>query len=151
MSPIASAVRSSFAKAAKETADITSIVTKIRGEKIKKSRKEPEAEFVSRSEKSYGSMTQNFSDIIDTLEKYGAAYNPANEKIKLPALKDKLAQLIQANKNVAFAFGLSKQSKDQRLELYTSLSELSQRIKDAVKSQYTINSTEYNLIKGLKI
>ena len=38
-----------------------------------------------------------------------------------------------------------------RLNEYSTLSSRSQTIKDAVKSQYGIQSSEYKLIKGYKI
>jgi hypothetical protein len=151
MSPIAAAIRAAFGKTSKEAADITSMVTKIRGEKVKKSSTEPNAEFVSQSEKSYGSMTQNFADMIATLAKYDGNYKPANDTIKLPALTDKLAQLTQANTDVAAAYGKLKETRDDRITLYKTLTDLIQRIKDAVKSQYGIKSTEYVLVKGLKV
>lgn len=151
LSPLGAAVRASFGKTSKEVADVTSLVNKIRGEKVKKSSKEPDAEFVSQSEKSFGSMTQNFSDLITILEKYGTAYSPANTKIQFATLKDKLTDLNKANTNVAAAYGKLKETRDDRTDLYKKLKDLVQRIKDAVKSQYGNNSTEYNLIKGLKV
>ena len=42
-------------------------------------------------------MTQNFSDIITTLENYGANYNPANAAISIAGLKAKLTSLTAAN------------------------------------------------------
>lgn len=151
LSPIGSAVRSAFGKTSKEAANIAALITKIRGVKVKKEPKEPTEETVSQSERSFGSITQTFSDIIATVQKFGSNYNPANEKVKLPALTDKLAQLTTANTNVPLAYGKLKQSRDDRNELYKNLTDITQRIKDAVKSQYTLNSTEYALIKGLKI
>ncbi len=151
MSPLGATVRSIFTKSSKEATDITAMITKIRGEKIKKDKTEPNAEFVSQSEKSYGSMTQNFADIIATLQKFGPAYKPANESIKLESLTTKLDLLRQANTDVAVAYGTLKESTDDRNALYKSLSTLIQGIKDAVKSQYSLRSTEYNLIKGLKV
>lgn len=151
LSPIGSAVRSAFTKTSKEAANTAALITKIRGIKVKKEPKEPTEDTVSQSERSFGSITQTFADIITTLEKFGSNYNPANEKVKLPALTDKLAQLTTANTNVPLAYGKLKQSRNGRNELYKNLTDITQRIKDAVKSQYTTTSAEYALIKGLKI
>jgi hypothetical protein len=151
LSPIGSAVRSALGKTSKEAANIAALITKIRGIKPKKEPKEPTEETVSQSERSFGSITQNFSDIIATLEKFGANYNPANKKVTLPALTDKLARLTEANTNVPVTFGRLKKSRDDRNELYKKLTDITQRIKDAVKSQYTLGSSEYALIKALKI
>ncbi len=151
LSPIGSAVRSAFGKTSKEAANTAALITKIRGIKVKKEPKEPTEETVSQSERSFGSITQTFSDIIATLEKFGVNYNPANEKVKLPALADKMAQLTTANTNVPLAYGKLKQARNDRNELYKNLTDITQRIKEAVKSQYTLGSTEYALIKGLRI
>lgn len=151
MSPLGAAVRSIFTKTSKEATDIAAMIVKIRGEKIKKSKAEPNAEFVSQSEKSFGSMTQNFADIIATLQKFGDAYKPANKSITIDSLVAKLALLTQANTDVAVAYGVYKESTDDRIVLYKSLTDLTQGIKDAVKSQYGLTSTEYKLVKSLKV
>ena len=144
-------VRSAFGKTSKEAADVASLITKIRGVKTKKPDKDATAEFVSQSERSFGSMTQNYSDLIVRLEKYGANYNPSNATIKLAALKDKLTKLTDANNKVTASYGAFKGARDTRLVLYKDLTAITQRIKDAVKSQYGLKSTEYALVKGLKV
>jgi hypothetical protein len=151
LSPIGSAIRSAYGKSSKETADFSGMIAKIRGIKVKKAKKDPDAESVSQSETSYGSITQNFSDIIASLETLGDKYAPANNDITLATLKDKLKIVTESNNAVTASFGALKEKRDDRLELYKQLNAVTQRIKDAVKSQYGFNSTEYNLIKGLKV
>lgn len=151
LSPIGATVRSSFGKTSKEANDTATIITKIRGVKVKKDKKEPNAEFVSQSERSYGSMTQNFSDMITTLTKYGGKYAPVNADIVLANLQTKLNDLTAANIAVTATYGQLKEKRDDRSELYKTLTDITQRIKDAVKSQYGLKSTEYNLIKGIKV
>ena len=158
LSPVTSAVRSKLGKAAKPVTDITALVVKIRGEKKGKG-KDPKPEDaakenkdgVSQSERSYGSMTQNFSDIITTLTTLGADYAPVNVAHKLPALTAKLASIKTANDNATTTFGALKTGLDNRSNQYADLTERTQRIKEAVKSQYGVGSTEYSLIKGLKV
>ena len=70
LSPLGAAVRSIFTKTSKEAADIAAMIVRIRGVKIKKDKAEPTAESVSQSEKSFGSMTQTFADIIATCFQY---------------------------------------------------------------------------------
>lgn len=158
LSPVTSAVRAKIGKTAKRVTDITALVVKIRGEKKAKG-KDPKPEdtaeenkdSVSQSERSYGSMTQNFNDIITTLTSLGTDYAPVNTAHKLPALNTKLASIKTANDTATTTFGALKTSIDTRSSQYTDLTERTQRIKEAVKSQYGVNSTEYNLIKGLKV
>lgn len=151
MSPIGATVRASFGKTSKEASDITAMITKIRGVKVKKPTKEPTADFVSQSKRSYGSMTQNFSTMITTLTKYGAKYAPVNTDITIATLQTKLTALTAANIAVTATYGQLKEKRDDRSDLYKQLTDLTQRIKDAVKSQYGLKSTEYNLIKGLRV
>ena len=151
LSLIGATVRSSFDKTSKEAADISSMITKIRGEKVKRTVKDPTADFVSQSERSYGSMTQNFADMITTLENYGAKFSPVNNEIKIATLKTRLTKLSGANVSVTTTYGVQKEKRDDRAELYKNLTAVTQRIKDGVKGQYGLKSTEYSLIKGLKV
>ena len=158
LSPVISAVRAKLGKGAKPVADITALVTKIRGEKKPKDQ-EPKAEDanaekkdpVSQSERSYGSMTQNYSDIVTALDNLGTDYAPANNAYKLTVLQTKLVSITAANIAATNTYGALKTSIDNRSNQYTDLAERTQRIKESVKSQYGVKSTEYNLIKGLKV
>lgn len=149
--PLGAAVRSIFGKNSKVASDIAALIVKIRGEKIKKDKAEPDAESVSQSQRSFGSVTQHFADIVSTLQKIGGEYKPANVSVKLDNLSAKLQLINQANTNVPAAWGAYKESADDRAQLYKDLSAQVQGIKDAVKSQYGLYSTEYNLVKTLKV
>lgn len=81
----------------------------------------------------------------------GAAYNPANGSIKIEKLKDLQIQATEKNNNVVAAYSVLSPKQDSRFNSYNVLSQKATRIKDFVKSQYGINSSEYKLIKGLKI
>ena len=151
LSPIVSAVRAKMGKSAKEVADITSLMTKIRGEKPPKLKEGDTAETVSQSERSYGSMTQNFSDIVTTLTTLGANYAVVQTNLKLPALLTKVDDVTAANNAVTTTYSVLKTTSDSRAKKYDDISDRSQRIKESVKSQYGVASTEYKLIKGLKV
>jgi hypothetical protein len=151
MSPIGAAVRAAFGRSSKEIADMNGLIIKIRGKKIKKGAAVPGADFISQSERSFGSLTQAFADMIAVLSNYGTGYQPANESIKVPALTIKLQELTQSNTAVTAAYGTLKQNRDDRGEQYKTLTTTVNGIKDAVKSQYGLRSTEYVLIKNLKV
>lgn len=151
ISPILATVRASLGKNAKEVADISAIAEKIRGKSSPKAKEGVTINSISQSELSYGSKTQNFSDLISILVSLGTAYNPANENVKLITLQAKLGAINTANINVATKFGLLKTVTDQRNTYYEKLSEVTQRIKESVKSQYGVASVEYKLVKGLKV
>lgn len=151
LSPIVASVRATMGKSAKEVADITSLMTKIRGEKPPKLKEGDTADKVSQSERSYGSMTQNFSDIVTTLTALGANYAVVQPNLKLPALLTKITDVTAANNLVTTNYAALKTTVDSRVKNYEALSETTQRIKESVKSQYGVASTEYKLIKGLKV
>lgn len=151
LAPIAGQIRAKFGKSSKEAEYIASLITKIRGESSKKLKKDDEGEFVSQSERSYGSQTQTFTDIITTLTTYGTDYAPTNVKIKLTALNTQLTALTTANTAVTTAYGAYKPAKDNRQTQYADLKDRSNRIKESVKSQFGTSSNEYKLIKGLSI
>ncbi len=151
ISPILSTVRATLGKEAKEVSDISTIAVKIRGKSSPKPKEGENVNTISQSEQSYGSKTQNFADLISILASLGTAYKPANEQIKLIALEAKLEAINNSNVNVASTFGLLKASLDARNVAYEKLSAFTQRIKEAIKSQYGVNSVEYKLLKGLKV
>lgn len=151
ITPIGSYIRARFGKASKQATDIGTYIKKIRGEKTTKLKKNQEGEFVSQSERSYGSRTKHLADIVATLTGYGTSYTPTNPDIELPQLNALLQKLNDASNIVTSTYGQLKTIKDTRLTLYTDLAARSLRIKDGIKSQYGIRSSEYALVKGLKI
>jgi hypothetical protein len=74
-------------------------------------------------------MTQNFSVIISTFQNFGCTFKPAKKSITLDNLVAKLALLTQANTDVAAAYGTLKQSTDDRVVLYKSLTDLTMALK----------------------
>lgn len=151
ISPILASVRATLGKEAKELANISAIAQKIRGKSMPKPKEGESTHSISQSELSYGSKTQNFADLISILTNLGTAYKPANDNIKLIALEAKLTAINSSNVNVASTFGILKTSLDARNVAYEKLSAFTQRIKEAIKSQYGMNSVEYKLVKGLKV
>lgn len=158
LSPITAAVKAKLGKTSKPATDIAALTVKIRGEKKKKDdtpaaegKESKKKDPVSQSERSYGSMTQHFADIVATVTALDTDYAPVNDTIKVAALTTKIGTIKTANNNVTATYGALKNSVDSRQNQYEDLSEKIQRVKDAVKSQYGVGSTEYKLIKGLKV
>lgn len=159
LSPIGAAVRAKYGKEAKATQDMTELVNKLRGEGKAKPKiteedqnsNEKSNSGVSQSERSYGSMTQHFADLIAMLTAMGANYAPTNNNIKLATLTTKLTAIRTANTAVAGAYGSLKVATDNRQTQYADLVGRVGRIKEAVKSQYGVKSSEYALVKGLKV
>ena len=151
LSPIGSAVRSQYGKSSKEAGNVSEMITKMRGRKVAKDAQNPSEVTISTSELSYGSVTHNFSGLYAALSALTPAYNPANNFIKLPALATKATLYNNVNTAVISSYGNLVKERKTRNDLYTDLKERCSRIKESVKSQYGVNSSEYKLIKGLKI
>ncbi|SFC39234.1 hypothetical protein SAMN05421780_10579 [Flexibacter flexilis DSM 6793] len=149
LSPIGSTVRAQCGKDAKVTYEVEDLITRLRGKHKVKSMLEHEdntKQSISQSERSYGSMTQHFSDLIVMLTAMGANYAPSNEMVKLSALNTKLTAIRAANISVITAYGSLKMATDTRQSQYLDLLERTKRIKEAVKSQFGVKSNEYALV-----
>ena len=88
VTPIIANVRSVFGKNSQEAQNIGNLITKIRGVKVARTSTSQTSETISQSERSYGIMLQTFSDLITTLETFGANYSPTNPELKATQLKD---------------------------------------------------------------
>jgi len=151
VTPIIANVRSVFGKNSQEAQNIGNLITKIRGVKVARTSTSQTSETISQSERSYGTMLQTFSDLITTLETFGANYSPTNPELKATQLKAKRDLATQINTKSIQDYGQLKLSRDNRIKNYVELSKLCQRFKETVKAQYGTQSTEYKLVKGLRI
>ena len=154
LSPIKGAIESQYGKKSTEAATINATIKKMRATKLTKSPADPtkatQEKTISQSERSYGSMTQFFNDIVNTLTQF-PDYHPSSDPLKIASLQETATQLTTLNNNVAQKTQQLNSTRASRLGLYTELNDRAQRIKSYVKSQYGTLSPEYKLIKGLSI
>ncbi len=154
LTPIRGAVEAQYGKKSTEAIAIAAIIRNMRNTKLIQLPTNPNQPntqtTISQSERSYGSMTQYFNDIINTLTQF-VGYNPSNNAIKIPALQTQATNLTTLNNNVATRIQNLTTARATRITLYTDLKYRASRIKAYVKAQYGNNSNEYNLIKGIKI
>lgn len=151
VTPILGAVRSSRRNFPKDIAYMEAMGKKITGDSIKTNARDLTKKYVSQSERSFGSRTQTLSDIIDTLATYTPPYNPIKDNLKLPALKDKLIKLRAANSMVTTTHTTLTLKRDERAKHFDLLSTVVYHIKQAIQSQYLVNSPEYKLVKGITV
>lgn len=152
LSPINGVVKAIYGKTAKEATDVAAIIAKIRGANgRKKSNDKPDEETVSQSYQSFNSKAQFFADLIVNLTNFGTNYSPANDNVSIVKLNQAYTNAIASNNLVMDSFTQFAQTNNARIASYDELSKKAQGIKESVKSQYGYNSTEYQLIKGLKI
>lgn len=154
LSPIKGAVDAQYGKKSTEATTINAIIKKMRATKLIKVPADPtkpdQATAISQSERSYGSITQSFNDIINTLSQF-VGYAPTNNTIKVVTLQATATQLTTLNNAVIQKIQPLKTTRATRQIQYTDLKDRVQRIKSYVKAQYGNSSTEYNMIKGISI
>lgn len=154
LSPLKGAIDAQYGKKSPESQSITNSIKTMRSTKLVKSPidpiKETKVDTISQSERSYGSIIQSFSNIIASLQLF-KDFNPSNNNIKIASLQATVTQVNTLNNSVAQKIQGLKTVQTSRNVLYSELKERGQRIKSYVKAQYGNTSTEYNLIKGLKL
>jgi hypothetical protein len=154
LAPIKGAVESQYGKNSTESEAVTSIINNMRSTKLVKPPIDPNApkktKTISQSERSYGSMTQMFNNMISTMGQF-TDYNPTNDAIKISGLQATATQLTTLNNTIAQKIQALQIARASRQTQYADLQERVQRIKSYVKAQYGINSNEYKLIKGIRI
>lgn len=136
---------------AKEVDLLTALVNKMRGENGDKYKKDEHGEWVSQSQRSYGSLVVAFTSILEVLETLDATYAPSTNEIDLPKLQALGEELIASTQKVDSSYAKLKIEQNNRLQQYEKLSVTSKRVKEAVKYQYGVSSAEYKLVKGLSI
>lgn len=152
LAPIRNIVLAQYGKDSIEFKQVDTIIAKIRSSKLIKTivgENIVEAS-ISQSEQSYGSSTQFFNDLVNTLETF-PNYKPSKDELKLDKLKDFRNSLTTLNNAVASNYQKINEVRNKRRVLYEELTDRTQRIKAYVKGNYGTLSQEYKLIKGLRI
>jgi len=153
LAPIRGAVEALYGRKSAEVRVILADINKIRSVKLTKAPADPtnpaNEEAVSRSQKSYGSLTTIFGEMIRGLENI-TGYNPSNEMLTIGALTEKLNRMNTLNGEIATMVVQLKDAVANRVQLFEELKSRVQRIKAYTKAQYGVQSSQYKLIKGLK-
>ena len=154
LTQIRGAVDAQYGRTSHEAQQVGAIIKVMRKSKLVKLPADPAnpgvEKTVSQSEKSYGSQTQYFSDLVTTLAGFGD-YASTTKAITLLALQALLVKLTEANNAVATQLQqMSSQRKDRRA-LYLELNDRMKRMKAYTRSQYGTKSAEYLALRGLKI
>ncbi|MFC4816035.1 hypothetical protein [Flavobacterium sp. GCM10023249] len=150
LSPINATVKVNFGKEAKEATNVAGIIAKIRGS-ISRTIKSTEGNFVSQSQQSYNSKIQFFADLIANLSTFENNYAPSRNELSIVNLNRLYENAVNTNNAVMDAYSLFIRNNDIRVDAYEVISKTATMIKENVKAQYGFNSSEYNLVKKLKI
>ena len=153
LSPINKTIAAQYDKDSKEYQSTVSIISKMRSQKTTKAETtdaEGKKESVSRSELSFGSMLQNFKDLIATLAVF-QDYKPFNPAITVESLQERVKELENLNTEVNNKTTPLNLARSNRTTLFEDLAQRTQRIKNAIAAMFGNSSAEYKQIKGLKI
>ena len=146
---VKSYTRGKFKRDSHEFLSVEKLVSKMRGEKPARINTATSEQTISQTERSFGAQLVNFEDIVAIVSGLGTKYVPANPTIKLTQLEAFSALGNDKNNSVANKFAIFKPLIKKRWDVFTELEDRSTRIKDMVKSQYSLNSSQYKLVKGL--
>lgn len=150
---IKGAVEAQYGKSSTQVTVVIGIIRKIRSTKLTKPPADPtdpsSEPARSNSQRSFGSVTQFFNDLVTAIESF-PNFDPSNEHIKIPGLKERFNNLHNLNNAVISTTQDMDVAVAQRKSIFEELGEREQRIKSYVKAQYGPNSQAYNAIRGLK-
>ncbi len=105
---------------------------------------------VSQSERSYGSLTQYFGNLVTILSQL-ADYQSSNPILQISHLESLVVQANQLSVEVATRRNLLTTTRDRRRNAYEELKNRGSRIKAYTRSNYGLNSSEYKQIKGIAL
>lgn len=152
MSSIRFNVNFLYGRQSPQAESIGSIIRRFRSSRLIKLPADPanpDAEkTISQSQRSYGSRTQFFADIVTTL-KSSPNYSSDNAALTLAALEQKLADLTTASNNVASQLQKIASIRKERLIQYEQMAKAARLIKDYAAAQYGNRSTEYRSVMAL--
>jgi hypothetical protein len=154
MAPIKANVNFLFGRDSGEAQNIGGIIRAFRSSALIKLPGDPASaeaqKTVSQSQRSYGSRTKFFADIVATLVAMGN-YNSSNPDVDLPALQQKLTTLTTVNDAVATQIQRMATYRTSRQQVYDQMTLALQLIKDYAASKYGNRSAEYKSIMSLKV
>ncbi len=146
-------VNAKYGKESSEYSILNSIMLKMRSSKLTTkvtAEADPkEKRKYGNSARSFGSMTQNFSDFITNVMKF-EGFNPDLDEYKPEGLKQLLVKINSLNDDVSLKKSDLKKVQIERKDLFKELKNRTDRIKSYVRFKYGSDSTEYNQIRSLR-
>jgi hypothetical protein len=155
LSPISKSVAAYFGKHSDESRQVTSIIREMRTTSLvapppaEGGNGETE-EKNSRSQRSFGSVSKLFKDLVATLGKLNG-YVPSNSVLSSENLTTLSESINASNTSVANTFQQLHDVRRKRLETYADLAERTSRVKLYVAAQYGNASDEFKLISKIKV
>jgi acyl carrier protein phosphodiesterase len=105
---------------------------------------------VSQSERSYGSLTKYFSDLVVILSQL-SGYATSNPILAVASLQNLVAQANQMAVEIPTRHQLLTACRDRRRDMYKEMKTRGSRMKAYSKSNYGLDASEYKQIKGISL
>ena len=152
LSPIRKYVDAFYGKESIQARQVASIIERLRATKatVLPSLDPDVVHTISNSEQSFGSLTQAFNDLVNTLKTF-QGYAPAILHLKITALEAQLIQITSLNDAVIDYLTTLRIARTQRTNLYTDLHDKSLRIKSLISASFGNTSNEYKMIRKLGV
>ena len=152
VSPIRNSIKAQYGKNSIEYSQIDTVLKKLQGAKptVVAATDTTDAQSISNTERSYGALLQNFSNLVQTLKSF-TGYTPVAAHLETAALTTQVASLNALNTNVAANLFKLTTARNLRDTNYEDLKTRCQRIKSYVSATYGTQSNEYARIKGYSI
>lgn len=151
LSPILSYVSGKYGKDSNQYRVVRSWVMKMRGQRMQPVSSTPDAVTHSVSQMGFCSFIANFKSLIVTLEGFGVTYTPANQNITVDKLNTLHADGTLRNEKVDTAFSLMVPKVDDRVAEFAAFSTLCQCVKNFVKSQYGVRSSQFKIVTKIAV
>jgi hypothetical protein len=145
-------VESQYGKSSNQVKQVATVVTQLRKSKLIKLPADPanpeKEKTVSQSQRSYGSQTQLFTELVITLQQFGD-YSTTNTVLSLDSLQQLLTRITETNNTVAACLQQMRNTRAERTLFYKELFDRMRRIKAYTRSKYGLASQEYKSLTAL--
>ncbi len=111
--------------------------------------KDPETKTISTIETTFGSRWTDLGKIIVNLERMGKQYNPPNQQITIPMLKELHLKMDTTNILAAQNNAALKIATSHRKKLFVTLEVQMLAIKKLISSQFGSDSENYQKLKNI--
>lgn len=152
LAPLKAAVTLKYGRLSSQAAEVAAIIRSYRTTQLIKLPADPadpeKQKTISQSQRSYGSRTQFFADIVTTLGGFNG-YSSSNPELTVNSLQQKLQAINTANDSVAASLQKVAAMRQDRLQQYQQMATCATLMKDYAASQYGNRSPQYKSLTAL--
>ncbi|MEP6677031.1 MAG: hypothetical protein ABJA78_17850 [Ferruginibacter sp.] len=158
LAPINAAVKAQYGIRSKAATEVRSRVKSLRGIranaialKAKVAGDTTTDKRISVSHQAMGSIAKSFADVVTIIGELSPAFDPTDTDLSVNSLRQKHAKIEEVGQRMSNGYAAWKTALAGRDQHYAELFDCSLHIKEVVKAQYGVSSTEYSLIKSIRL